>query len=112
MFKGSITLEKSLLDRLLSPTILILNGDLIKRGKISLPTVPEFPAFKIKFFLNLKPLIPLPYKTQFCLDNLILIPSFFKHSIALKTSSDLSCLDGVAGLLVRRAWPRLVCSTL
>jgi len=45
-----VTLEKSLLDKLLSPIILIFLGDLIKRPKINLPSVPEFLASLIKFF--------------------------------------------------------------
>ena len=40
-----VTLEKSLLDKLLSPIIFIFLGDLIKRPKINLPSVPEFLAF-------------------------------------------------------------------
>ena len=48
---GFTTLKKSLFERLLSPTIFILNGDLINKDKINLPNVPEFPAFNVKFFL-------------------------------------------------------------
>ena len=46
-FKGSVILEKSLLERLLSPVILILILEWTKRPSISLPNVPEFPEFNI-----------------------------------------------------------------
>ena len=59
-----VTLEKSLLDKLLSPIIFIFLGDLIKRPKINLPSVPEFLASIVKFLLYLKPLIPLPTISQ------------------------------------------------
>ena len=49
--RGLITLEKSLLDRLLSPINFIFFGALIKRAKISLPNVPELPALIVRFFL-------------------------------------------------------------
>ena len=42
IFKGSVTLEKSLFDKLLSPIIFIVYGELINKPKISLPNVPEF----------------------------------------------------------------------
>ena len=63
-FKGMVTLEKSLLDKLLSPIIFIFCGDLISKPSISLPSVPEFLASIIKFFLYLKPFIPLPTISQ------------------------------------------------
>ena len=59
-----VTLEKSLLDKLLSPIIFIFFVDLIKRPKINLPSVPEFLASIVKFLLYLKPLIPLPNISQ------------------------------------------------
>ena len=58
LFKGSITLLKSLLERLLSPINLILYGDLINKPAIKLAKVPELPAFSFKFFLNLYPSNP------------------------------------------------------
>ena len=49
-FNGSIILPKSLLDKLLSPEILISYGDLINKPSKSLAKVPEFPAsIKISF---------------------------------------------------------------
>ena len=51
-FKGSATLLKSLLDKLLSPIILIGKGVSIKIPEINLPSVPEFPAFIVMFFLR------------------------------------------------------------
>ena len=52
-FNGFITLEKSLLERLLSPTNLILYFVAEQRPKIHLASVPEFPAFKIVLFLGM-----------------------------------------------------------
>ena len=51
LLKGSDILLKSLFDRLLSPISLIGSGVLISNPKISLPSVPEFCAFKVIFFL-------------------------------------------------------------
>ena len=53
-FKGIVILEKSLLDKLLSPISLFL-FDLISKPKINHTSVPELPAFKTRFFV--KPLI-------------------------------------------------------
>ena len=59
-FRGLVTLEKSLFDKLLSPINLIFFLVLISRESISLPSVPEFPALIIVFFLGLKPFKPKP----------------------------------------------------
>ena len=53
-----MTLEKSLLDKLLSPINLIFLSVLINRDSINLPSVPELPALIIVFFLITKPLSP------------------------------------------------------
>ena len=45
-----MTLEKSLLDKLLSPINLIWLFELISKPKINLANVPEFPAFIVIFF--------------------------------------------------------------
>ena len=57
---GSVTLLKSLFDKLLSPMSLIGKGVLTSKPRISLLSVPEFSAFIFRFFLYLKPLIPFP----------------------------------------------------
>ena len=49
-FKGLITLEKSLLDKLLSPINFTLDFDLTNNPSINLASVPEFPAFNTVFF--------------------------------------------------------------
>tara|TARA_B100002051_G_C16516286_1_gene525408 strand:+ start:258 stop:467 length:210 start_codon:yes stop_codon:yes gene_type:complete len=59
-FRGSVILEKSLFDKLLSPTNFIFFSHLTKRLKINLPRVPEFPAFIIVLFLGTKPFKPQP----------------------------------------------------
>ena len=59
-FNGSVTLEKSLLDRLLSPIILIFFFELIRRPNISLASVPELPALIVIFLFVLYPFIPYP----------------------------------------------------
>ena len=51
LLKGSEILLKSLLDKLLSPIILILYGVFIKSPANNLPKVPEFCAFIVRFFL-------------------------------------------------------------
>ena len=48
-FKGSVTLEKSLIERLLSPSILISFLESTSSPKINLAKVPEFPAFRLIF---------------------------------------------------------------
>ena len=60
LFKGSVILLKSLLDRLLSPINFYLWFELINRPRINLPSVPEFSALIVRFFLYLYPSIPLP----------------------------------------------------
>ena len=50
-FNGSVTLEKSLLDRLLSPIIFTVFSDLTNRPNIRRASVPEFPASIVVFFL-------------------------------------------------------------
>ena len=50
-FIGLVTLEKSLLERLLSPIIVILFLDLAQSPISNLPNVPEFPALIVIFFL-------------------------------------------------------------
>ena len=50
---GFAILLKSLFDKLLSPIILIGKGVSIKIPEINLPSVPEFPAFIVIFFLYL-----------------------------------------------------------
>ena len=57
-------LEKSLFDKLWSPINFILLGERINKAKINLPRFPEFPAFRIKFFLKLKQFNPLPLISQ------------------------------------------------
>ena len=59
-FKGFITLEKSLFDKLLSPINLTGNFVFTKSPRINLANVPEFPASIIVFFLILKPFNPKP----------------------------------------------------
>ena len=49
-FKGFITLEKSLFDKLLSPINLTGNFVFTNRPRINLANVPEFPASIIVFF--------------------------------------------------------------
>ena len=58
--RGLITLEKSLLDKLLSPINFILNFDLTSNPKINLANVPEVPAVIVKFFFILKLFNPNP----------------------------------------------------
>ena len=58
--KGLITLEKSLLDKLLSPINFTLVFDLTNNPKINLASVPELPASIVIFFFKLKLLIPKP----------------------------------------------------
>ena len=48
-FKGVVTLEKSLNDKLLSPLSFSSSSKLINNPRINLPRVPEFPAFKVNF---------------------------------------------------------------
>ena len=55
-----MTLEKSLFDKLLSPINLIFFSVLISRERISLPSVPEFPALITVLFLGLKLFKPKP----------------------------------------------------
>jgi len=50
---GFVTLLKSLLERLLSPIILILFSVLINKPRIRRPKVPEFLALIVIFFLYL-----------------------------------------------------------
>ena len=50
--------------------------------------MPELPAFKIKFFLNLYPKRPLPNISHFLFFDLILIPNLLIIFIALCTSSE------------------------
>ena len=64
LFKGIVTLEKSLLDKLLSPINFIFLGDLTNRPSNNLPSVPEFLASIFILFLYLKPLIPFPKISQ------------------------------------------------
>ncbi len=64
-FNGSITLKKSLFDKLLSPTNFIVLFDAISNPNINLAQVPEFPAFKTIPFLYTKLLIPLPKISQY-----------------------------------------------
>ena len=59
-FKGFITLEKSLFDKLLSPINFIVNLDFMSKPKINLAKVPEFPALIVIFFSKLKPFNPNP----------------------------------------------------
>ena len=75
----SITLEKSLLDKLLSPINLIFDGDCTNKAKISLPNVPLFPASKTIPSLYLKLPIPLPTILQQSLFLDIFTPNVFKH---------------------------------
>ena len=56
--KGSAILLKSLFDKLLSPINFIGFEEFINKPSISLPRVPEFSAFSVRFFLYLYPLIP------------------------------------------------------
>ena len=56
--KGFITLEKSLFDKLLSPTNFILEFDLTNKPSIILAKVPELPAFNTVLFLILNPFRP------------------------------------------------------
>ena len=51
LLNGVEILLKSLLDRLLSPTSFISFGVLINKPNINLPSVPEFFAFIVRFFL-------------------------------------------------------------
>ena len=53
LVNGSVTLLKSLFDKLLSPIIFIGCEVLVTRPRIILPKVPEFSALIIKFFLYL-----------------------------------------------------------
>ena len=50
---GSVTLLKSLMDKLLSPTNLIGLGEFIISPSNNLPSVPEFLASKVRLFLYL-----------------------------------------------------------
>ena len=59
-FSGSVTLEKSLFDRLLSPIIFTVFFDLTSKPNINLASVPEFPALIVIFFLISKPFNPYP----------------------------------------------------
>ena len=59
-FRGSVTLEKSLIERLLSPTILISLLELTSKPNINLAKVPEFPAFRLIFLFVLNPFGPSP----------------------------------------------------
>src|SRR6056300_1117183 len=52
LLNGSVILLKSLLDKLLSPINFIGYFVSIRNPNISLPKVPEFSAFRVKFFLN------------------------------------------------------------
>ena len=88
LLKGSDILLKSLFERLLSPTNLIVYGEFINKPKINLPNVPEFFASKTKFFLYLKPLIPFPNILHLFFLNLTSIPNFLIAFIADITSSD------------------------
>ena len=48
---GKVTLEKSLEDKLLSPSSFIFFFEATNKPKINLPHVPEFPALIVTFFL-------------------------------------------------------------
>ena len=87
-FKGSVTLAKSLLERLLSPITLVLKFVCVRSPNINLPKVPEFPAFKVTF-LDLKPFNPKPVISQFFFVSLTLIPNFLKEFRVFRISSDL-----------------------
>ena len=50
--------------------------------------MPEFPASKIKFFLNLNPFKPTPLISQKFFDIFIFTPSFLRHFKVLMTSSE------------------------
>ena len=60
-FIGLVTLEKSLLERLLSPIIVILFLDLAQSPISNLPNVPEFPALIVIFFFVSNEFKPNPY---------------------------------------------------
>ncbi len=74
--KGMITLEKSLLDKLLSPIKVILFSKLINKPKINLPKVPEFPASIVNFFLDLF-FKPVPVISHFFFCKFYFRPQFF-----------------------------------
>ena len=59
-FSGSVTLEKSLFERLLSPIIFTFFSVLTSKPNINRASVPEFPALIVVFFLILKPFNPYP----------------------------------------------------
>ena len=59
-WRGFIILEKSLLERLLSPIILIVLLVFANWPGNILLKVPELPALIIKLFLKLNPLRPTP----------------------------------------------------
>ena len=58
LLKGSETLLKSLLDKLLSPINFMGLVVLIKSPRISRPNVPEFSALIVRFFYIYNHLIP------------------------------------------------------
>ena len=91
---GFIILEKSLFDKLLSPTNLNFFLEFINNPSINLPSVPEFPASINKLFVKFK-FNPFPIISHFLLVNFTFDPNFFIQLIALKTSSDIKRLYAV-----------------
>ena len=89
---GSVTLEKSLFERLLSPINFIFFVDLINKPNINLPSVPEFLAFITKPFLYVKLFRPFPNISQYFFLISTFIPNFFIASKAATTSSDINKL--------------------
>ena len=88
--KGEATLLKSLLDKLLSPTNLIVLVELIIKPRTNLPRVAEFLAFITVFFLKLYPFIPFPKIIKRFFFRTTFIPNFLIISIAANTSSDIN----------------------
>ena len=62
---------------------------------MSLPKVPELPAFRIKLFLYLNPFKPKPIISQKFFEIFIFIPSFFRQFKVLITSSDNNKFDAL-----------------
>ena len=59
-FNGSVILEKSLADKLLSPLIVTKLFELTNNPRINLASVPELPAFNSIFLFVLKLFNPKP----------------------------------------------------
>ena len=62
---------------------------------MSLPKVPELPAFRIKLFLYLNPFKPKPVISQKFFEIFIFIPSFLRHFKVLITSSESNKFDAL-----------------